>query len=182
MKAIRYIIIILSLGMSNAIAQTNYYPHTKKIIEQGYTYQCDVPTYGLVTLYNVNNKWTNSHQINTKTGENYIHPEVYAPLFEDDNWTRSKRFSIVNKAFSAEEKQRVKGSKMELVISMYISPDSGKVVEVDFSFHTLSPYATIPIAVYRKIEVEIKNSIWFTLTPLGRQLNYILYWWNQEPE
>lgn len=141
-----------------------------------------MPTYGLVTLYNINNKWTNTPQINTKLGENYIHPDVYVPLFEDDNWTRSKRFSIVNNAFSATEKKRVKDSKMELVISMYISPDTGKVVEVDFSFLTLSPYATIPISVYREIEVELKKSIWFTLTPLGKQLNYILYWWNQEPE
>ena len=176
------LLIYMMLSIANVSSQTNYYTHTQKIIKDGYTYQCDVPTYGLVTLYNINNKWTNTPQINTKLGENYIHPDVYVPLFEDDNWTRSKRFSIVNNAFSATEKKRVKDSKMQLVISMYISPDTGKVVEVDFSFLTLSPYATIPISVYREIEVELKKSIWFTLTPLGKQLNYILYWWNQEPE
>lgn len=63
-----------------------------------------MPTYGLVTLYNINNKWTNTPQINTKLGENYIHPDVYVPLFEDDNWTRSKRFSIVNNAFLLQKK------------------------------------------------------------------------------
>lgn len=87
------------LSIANVSSQTNYYTHTQKIIKDGYTYQCDVPTYGLVTLYNINNKWTNTPQINTKLGENYIHPDVYVPLFEDDNWTRSKRFFDCKQCF-----------------------------------------------------------------------------------
>lgn len=176
------ILISLMFSALHIFAQANYYTKTRTFNENGYTYQCDVPLSCDVTLYNKTNKWTYTSQIDTKTGGNYIHPDVYVPLIEDDNWTRAKRFAIVNNAFSAIEKQRVKGAKESLIISMYISPDTGKVVEVDFTFHTLSPYATIPVSVYRKIETELKANIWFTPTDFGKKLNYILYWWDQEPK
>lgn len=108
-----------------------------------------------------------------------MHPDVYVPLFEDDNWTRSKRFDIVNSAFSTTEKKRI---KEELIISMYIDPKTGKVSEVDFIFHTFDSLATIPVSVYRKIETELKSNIWYTPTELGRKMNYILYWWDQKPK
>ncbi len=161
-------------------AQTNYYTATKTFNENGFTYQCDVTASRSVTLYNKNNKWMYANQVYKNTGTIFIMPEAGVDLWEDDNWTDSKSKSIVNNAFSTAEKQRVKGRN--LIISMYINPETGKVDEVDFAFVNFNPYATIPISVYRKIEVELKKDVWFTPTTEGKKLNYILYWWGQEPK
>ena len=50
-------------------AQTNYYTTTKTFNESGYTYQCDIPPYNLVTLYNKSNKWIYVHSIYKDTGK-----------------------------------------------------------------------------------------------------------------
>ena len=40
----------------------------------------------------------------------------------------------------------------------YEDSDTGKVIEVDFDFLSTEPFATIPISVYRKIELELKKN------------------------
>ena len=177
MKAI--ITFIGILFCATIMAQNNYYSTTKIFKESGYAYQCDVPSYKLVTLYNKESKWTYVNQIYKSTGNPFIMPDAGIDLTEDDTWTRSKRYSIVKDAFTAAEKQRVKGS--ELTITMIINSSTGKVDEVYFEFGNFGPYATIPVSVFRKIEVELKKNVWFTLTNEGRKLNYILRWWGQDP-
>lgn len=161
-------------------AQTNYYTATKTFNENGYTYQCDVAASKTVTLYNKSKRWLFIDQIYKKTGDVFSQTDEGIILLERDAWTRFKRFSIVNSAFSDSEKQKIKGS--ELIITMYINPGTGKVDDVEFTFMSNGAYATIPISVYRKIETEIKKNIWYTPTEEGKKLNYILYWWAQEPK
>ena len=168
------------LFCTNILAQTNYYTSTKTFTENGYTYQCDAHPSHFVTLYNKNNKFTYKEQIYKDTGKPFIMPRnKYIELTQRDNWTRSKRFFIVNKAFSQEQKQRIKGE--ELIITMAINTTSGIVDEVYFEFTNFGPYATIPVSVFREIELEIKKNIWFSVTAEGRKLNYILYWFGQDP-
>ena len=177
MKAIKKITMIaaLLLGTITCIAQVKYYSTTKTFNQCGYTYQCDVK-YQEVTLYNKANKRTYTNQIFKATGKE-------PPLFNnpddvlDDDWTRVKSEQIVNAAFSTIERQRVRGSV--LGVSMFIDPDSGRVIEVKFETTTFSPFATIPVSVYRKIETDLKDSIWFTPTTDGKKLNYIYRGWNQ---
>ena len=135
---------------------------------------------GLVNLYNKDSKYIYVKQINRHTGEKISREEEFLNEFEEETWTKPKCRSIVNNAFSSDEKQRVKGE--EFIITMYIDPDTGKVADVEFIFMTFNPYATIPISVYRKIEVEIKKNIWFKITPEGKKRNYIMLWWGQEPK
>ncbi|MCE9107943.1 DUF5043 domain-containing protein [Bacteroides pyogenes] len=167
------------LWSANSMSQTNYYTVTKTFYQDGYTYQCDVVQGNkMVTLYNKDNKLTYTDQINKTTGKEL-------PLFGnpddvlDDDWTRGKSEKIVNGAFSAAQRNAVKGNI--LIISMYISPETGKVIEVKFNFTcTGDTFATIPVSVYRKIETDLKNNIWFTPTTDGKKLNYIYRSWNQE--
>lgn len=161
-------------------AQTNYYIATKTFYESGYTYQCNVRASGFVTLYNKSNKWINTYPVYKSTGGSFAQTDAGIKLLESDTWTRSKRFSIVNAAFSDSEKQRIKGHDFNII--MYINSSTGKVDEVSFEFHKSDPPATIPISVYRKIETEIKKDIWFTPTDEGKKLSYIFYWWAQEPK
>lgn len=164
--------LFLSLLCSvNIVAQTNYYTVTKTFHQDGYIYQCDVDQGDKsVTLYNKDNKLTYTDQVYKATGKKL-------PIFNDlddvldDDWTRDKSEKIVNSAFSAAQRNAVKGSS--LGISMFINPDTGKVIEVRFSTVSFSPFATIPVSVYRKIEVDLKNNIWFTPTDDGKKLNYI---------
>lgn len=52
------IIISMLFCVTYLHAQTNYYTTTKTFNESGYTYQCDIPSYNLVILYNKSNSST----------------------------------------------------------------------------------------------------------------------------
>ncbi len=171
------ITIISMLFCVSMFAQTNFYEVTKTFHENGYTYQCDVPPGKLVTLYNKSNTLTYMSQVYISSGE-ILPVDNRVGLLEDDSWTKLKCKSIVNNAFSVTEKLRMKGHG--LTTSMYISPKTGKIIEVDFNFTSFSPYATVPVSVYRKIELELKKNIWFTPTAEGKKLNYLIRFWNQE--
>jgi hypothetical protein len=54
------------------------------------------------------------------------------------------------------------------------------VIEVNFDFIDISVFATIPVAVYRQIEVNLKQNIWFTLTETGKKLNYAMIYWRHK--
>lgn len=179
MKTI-FFFICISLCTTYIYAQTNYYAVTKTFNENGYTYQCDVAASKTVTLYNKSNKLLFTTQSYKNTGETFSQTDEGIVLLQYDAWTRAERFSIVNAAFSASEKQRVKGH--ELIITMCINSDTGKVDEVEFSFMNFGTYATIPISVYRKIETDLKEKVWYIPTEEGKKLNYIYYWWAQEPQ
>ena len=170
--------LVCPLGIA---AQTYYYNTTKTFYENGYTYQCDVEPSTLVTLYNKTNTWTYSNGA-FKDGSPldarfYNNPPR---LLEVEEWTKPLCYSIVNNAFSTDEKKRTKGD--ELQTSLIINPETGKVMEVYFEFTTINKFATIPVSVYRKIELELKSKIWFTPTAEGKKVNRILRFWRQELE
>ena len=167
------------LFCTSIMAQTNYYTSTKTFNESGYVYQCDVSASKMVTLYNKSNRWTYVEQIYTSTGKPFVMPMSGIDLTEDDTWTRIKYHSIVKEAFTATEKQKVK--ERELFITLIINSSTGKVDEVYFEFGNFGPYATIPVSVFRKIEMELKKNIWFTPTAEGKKLNYIGLCWGQDP-
>lgn len=171
--------IIFLFCIARIDAQTNYYNVTKTFNENGYIYQCDVDNGSkFVNLYNKDNKLTYVEMLINKSGELYF-PSLDTPdTFENDTWTKAKCYSIVNNAFSTAEKQRLKGQ--ELSITLYISPDTGKIMEVNFNFITVNPFASIPVSVYRNIEMQLKKDIWFTPTAEGKKLNYLFLNWSQE--
>lgn len=153
--------------------QSNLYEETKQIQGEGYTYQCNIDG-AFVSLYNLKQQFINKEQVNKKTGEHSGFKDTYTPHLIQDTWTRPKCYSIVRNAFSEEEKQQLKGQL--LTISLYIHPDTGKIIDVEFSFLGRSRFTTIPISVYHKIEEELKKNIWFTTTENGKKWNYVLLW------
>ena len=172
-------LISLLFCVASISAQTNYYSTTKTFYEVGYTYQCDlVESYNGVTLYNTNN---------TFTYEDMYYPDgrVFRyngrnSTMEVDTWTKPKCFSIVNNAFSPVEKGRVRSQK--LTVTLIMSPQTGKVIEVNFGFMKESPLATIPVSVYRQMELKFKSDIWFVPTAEGKKLNYIMRAWVHDIE
>ena len=156
-----------------------YYDVTKTFNENGYSYQCDKASYGIVTLYNKANQYTYSPYEN-KDGSSLGNLDNLLPFIEPDNWTRQKCFSIVNDAFSPNEKQRVKGTKVD--VSMTVNTSTGKVFEVDFRFYYSNPVATIPVSTYRNLELALKSQIWFSLTNSGKKLKFVQIGWMHEIE
>ena len=162
MKSLISFIICLCC-VTGIYAQPKLYEETKQIQGDGYTYQCE--TDGVVVdLYNTNQQFVKTDQINRKTGEYSGTTDAYILQLERDTWTRSKCFTIVRKI---------------LDICLYIHPDTGKIIDVSFSFGNRDNFSTIPLSVYRKIELELKKNIWFVPTEHGKQFNYILLWWEQ---
>ena len=173
----------LTGGGSQLFSDGDGYKETKTITQLGYTYQCDVTSYKLVTLYNKENKWTYEDQIYKDTGKFYA-PSIYEekklnPIIDDEEMTR-KVLSIVDNAFTKDMAKQL--GKERLVTTMYLDPNTGKVVEVCFIFTTFSPYAKVSVSAYRNIEVQLKEKISYTPTSVGRQLNYIMLSWDQKPK
>ena len=48
------------------------------------------------------------------------------------------------------------------------------VTEVHFSFSGHSPFATLPVSVFRHIELEIKRQVRLMPNAHGRQLNFVM--------
>lgn len=159
----------------------NLYAKDTTFYENGYAYQCDVLEGAMyITLYNKENKYTYVDQTFKETNFPVsMDDNRYSdPHLESDNWTKPKTFSIINNAFSAEEKARVKGC--EVGILLYINSDTGKIMEVEYQFVGFKPFASIPVSVYRKIETELKANVWFVPTEEGKRRNYILRCWRHE--
>lgn len=157
-------------------AQSNLYKETKQIQGEGYTYQCETDGV-VVNLYNTSQQFVKMDQVNRKTGKHSGFKDTYTPHIAQDTWTRPKCYSTVRNAFSEEEKQRLKWQILD--ISLYIHPDTGKIIDVMFTFSTIDGFSTIPLSVYRNIELELKKNIWFTTTENGKKWNYVLLWWQQ---
>ncbi|MDR0989034.1 MAG: DUF5043 domain-containing protein [Prevotellaceae bacterium] len=159
-------------------AQTRYYQITGMYAEAEYTYQCDVQGKH-VRLYNKANKWT-YELIRNKTTGNVADIEALLPVLEDDTWTKPKCHLIVSQAFTVNEACMVQNA-FPISVSMYINSTTGRIEEILFEFTNIEAFATIPVSVYRKIEVNLKKNVWFTSTANGKTLNYIYRWFEAMP-
>ena len=171
--------IVLVFTVQNLLPQINYYPTTKTFYEDGYVYQCDIDESGMITLYNKDNSFTYAHYANkddTRVPSDVLLGRVQ--LIEDDNWTRSKCGEIANNVFSSSE--RVNVANGEYFVRLIVNPFTGKVDEVFFRFMYNDPFVTVPMSTFRKLELALKEKIWFTVTPAGKKLKFILRGWRQE--
>lgn len=157
-------------------AQINYYETTKLFSEDNYTYQVEVSSNGSIKLYNTANLWMNKEAIYKDTGTIFDMPDYGVDLFDDDSWINSKMqiANVVNSSFSNAEKQQIQG--IYFFIIMHINSTTGYIDDVYFEFDDDEAYVTIPVSVFRKIELGIKEKVKFTLTDEGKKLNYIYYW------
>ncbi|MFV0546850.1 MAG: DUF5043 domain-containing protein, partial [Bacteroides sp.] len=163
-------------------AQKYYYTVTKTFNEDGYTYQCNVSTSKFFTLYNKASRFISVRQ-QYKDGrplDEKFHNMPRTYYVKDDSWTKPKCYSIVNNAFASFDKNRLRGE--ELMILLYIDSTTGKVADVEFNFVTVNPFSTVPLSIYRNIELEIKKHIYFIPTPEGNKLNFLFHFWEQEIE
>ena len=82
--------------------------------------------------------------------------------------------SIIKGALTIAEQNSVKGSK--LYIELHINSTTGKVDDVKFSFSNRNSWVNISVPTYRKMELQIKDQLFYNLTDDGRKLTYIFTW------
>lgn len=184
MKVTPFLMMILFVCECEILhSQTNYYPNSSGTIPMsGYTYKYD-SKYSETRLYNIVNKFMDVDWAFIDGSE--MNKDVYfgnIPTIDHKAGPPTKllAYSIVNNAFSANQKALIKGNK--LLINLNIDPSTGYVIDVYFSFLEDSPYRNIPIEVYRTIEVALKEKMRFTMTEIGKKLNYGIHSWEQEPQ
>lgn len=166
---------------TQVLGQDGLYTRTRVLQEEGYTYKCDVTSYGLVTLYNTTNKLTYQYCRDNRTGKAYSHKWGSPDIMEYEDWVWPTCYSIVNKAFTPEMKAQ-EGSLRELIITLCINSLSGNVMEVRYKFLS-SPdciFQNVPISVFRTMELEFKK-LKFKVTEEARNLNHVLLVWSQDP-
>lgn len=152
--------------------QMNYYSQTKTFVENGYTYQCNVTPWGFIELYNRNNVLKGNFPAYRSTGETYIEPEDgFHPLMKYDSYEWEKNESIIRNVFTEQQKSVCKGRS--LYVTCYINSETGKIDEVLFEFFKTSGYISVPISVFRQIELNLKKEIQYEITELGKQLDFI---------
>ena len=160
---------------------TVIYKKTTTFEVDGYTYQCDVDDGSqFVTLYNKENKLTYKDIVYKATGKIYIGSWNEKKVIEYNSSMSKQADFIVDEAFTKAMADEL--GKREFTITMLLSPDTGKEMDVNLNFTTLSLYARVPLHVYREIEVKLKEQIHFKPGEVGKQLNYIMLSWRQKPQ
>ena len=146
-----------------------------------YTYVCDT-LINRVHLRNIDNSDDKGLVVYKDTGEL---PD--GDLFE---WShvnhiqkpielQRRMAKIVDDAFTVDQAASLNGKF--LMIKLYISSVTGEITDVYFNFHKSTGYSQIPIAVFRTIELQLKEQIVFELTEEGRKMNYCYLAWTQCP-
>ena len=164
------IVLVFMLCAIFVYGQELLYEEYKVFKEEGYTYICDPKSNGYVDLYNKSNKWVNTCPKNKNTGECL---EFGVNTFVDDTDMDKIIQIIVNNAFTAEQIEMVK--EYVFAIIMALNSGTGKVEEAYFRFFDDEPYIRIPVSVFRKIELELKEKVRFQPTDEGKVLDYIYY-------
>lgn len=151
----------------------------KTLLEgDGYTYVHELTRGGFwVDLYNRENRLTYVDLVYKETGE--LPPfELREKRVEDEAWSYDKAMSIINNAFTLDQKLSV--CEQKIWIALYINSTTGKIMEVRYGFRKNDAFSEIPLSVFREIEIRLKEEVWFTLTDAGRKVNYVFIGWNHE--
>lgn len=171
-------VFICTLFCVAASAQAPHlYNVSRTFNESGFTYRAEVMPGGTVRLFNAANRH-DFRQIQTFRDGRRITTEDRRGFGSVVNPCTSTIIQTVNdivrNALSPAERQRV--GDWQLFVRMYVDQAATTprpVTEVKFSFSTNSPFATIPVSVYRQIELEIKRQIRFAPTANGRRLSHV---------
>ena len=148
-----------------------------------YSYVCDTLKGAHIFLYNATNhigrgevEYIDGTPISL---ERYLNNDIDPIVMSRDIDVILRR--IVDNAFTAKQAENFDES-CRLGIQLDISSTTGEVMDVYFSFTSVSNYTETPIEVFRAMELQFKNDVNFELTEEGKRLNYCLLSWSQCPK
>jgi hypothetical protein len=150
-----------------------YYRKDTTYVFNGYRYRC-IGTKGAITLYNADyqNKLVETVQVYKDTGKYFDSDYGKNDPIINNSSMNQKVLGIINNAFTKDFVSYLK-DYVNLTVTLYLNSETGKVEEVSFWFLHSSAFASLPISVYRNIEVQLINEISYTPSAIGKQLNYI---------
>lgn len=187
MKTKQYIYIIAAaiavwFGVDDTKAQGYYFPGDT-IRGSGFTYICETPwaEEGVlvitfpdnIRLRNINNVFTGIGQ--RKDGVLLSPLEDLPKFYIDDNDAFKKFHNIINSVLSTTEKNNAKGSEYMLFVDLFISPTTGKIVDVEFNTHIDDGFAKIAPEKYYQMETMLKQQVTYQINDIGRRYNYNYY-------
>ena len=139
------------------------------------TFMEDVAIY----IYNAQNhpgrdevRWANGESIDSDLFGLSLEPIVYTETLLD------RIYAITDNAFTEEQIAMI--GKDYFQINLDISSSTGEVTDVYFMIFPDTYYASIPIEVFRKMELQFKDIV-FELTEQGRNLTYVYLSWETTP-
>lgn len=183
---ILFIVVCLYMG-AHCVANAQYNPQKKDLYKsdtiymENYAYVCDT-LHGWVNVHNMTNSVDKGFVCYADSGKipdgdlfDFGAPEyVKVPLEQQRNMV-----SIVDNAFTIEQANLV--GEEEFFVILYISTTTGEITDVYFEYDTDSGFTSIPMSVFRAIELQLKEQIVFELTEEGRKMNYCYLAWTQCP-
>jgi hypothetical protein len=177
---------MLFIYAGSIAAQTRYFDTTRTFqLPDGATYQADVTPGGRVTLFNIENSLTYVEQMYRDGSRISDADEDFIPSAENDMLALSVA-GFVLQSVLRDYAYRIPTDR-RLGVVMLFNSDTGWLEEVHFNFHNISPFATIPVEVYRRIEVYLR--IFFSLegsrinivpTDEGRRRNFLFLGWHYD--
>ena len=177
MKRIIILFLFAFTGLQFDGYAQNYYPGESGVVEgDGYVYEYEHFLGKMIDLYNSDNRFVGEDM--TYDGSTKI-PEG-TMLYTSLSVTNVEMMALVADQFSDEQKSIL--AKNKLLIKLRVDPQTGRVADVIFSFANVSivPFTRIPIDVYRRVELALKENMIFTPTAESRRMNYFSFFWLQQ--
>ena len=132
-----------------------------------------------IYIYNAQNhpgrdevRWANGEYLDDDVFGLSLEPIVYTETLLD------RIYAITDNAFTEEQIAMI--GKDFFQITLNISSSTGEVTDVYFMIFPDTYYASIPIEVFRKMELQFKDIV-FELTEQGRNLTYVYLSWETTP-
>ena len=151
-RTVLFLLVLLgSVSMSHA---QNYYPGESGVVKgDGYVYEYEPFLGGVIELYNSDSRFVGEEM--TYDGSTKI-PEG-TMLYTSLSVTNDELMALVADQFSDEQKSML--AKHKLIIELRVDPQTGRVADVIFSFFNapVIPFTRIPVDVYRRVELALKE-------------------------
>ena len=175
MKRFAFFIFYIIVSISTIYSQNYYSGLSGTVNGDGYVYYYEKVTPSLIGLYNSDSRFVGEEM--TYDGSTKI-PEGTL-LYTSLSVTNDEMMALVADQFTVEQKNILTGWK--LIIKLKIDPKTGRVADVIFTFANISrcPFTRIPIDVYRRVELALKENMIFTPTAESRRMNYFSFIWPQ---
>ena len=139
------------------------------------TFMEDVAIY----IYNAQNhpgrdevRWANGEYLDDDVFGLSLEPVIFTETLLD------RIYAITDDAFTEEQIAMI--GKDFFQITLNISSSTGEVTDVYFMILPHTYYASVPIEVFRKMELQFKDIV-FELTEQGRNLTYVYLSWETTP-
>ncbi len=152
-------------------AQSKYYNESKEIQCEDYTYSCVVRNNVLVTLVNTESVYRGLKQIDLASEQEV--EEMDISYLQNDDISHKQLLTVCGDILAQYLITEMDKNHAPLELGLYINPQTGKIMDVTFSFAAFRKCGQLPPSVYRELELRLKKDVHFEASEEGKRVNYI---------